>query len=102
VLIAPWILHRHRRLWRTPHRFDPERFLPGAPPPPRFAYLPFGAGPRTCVGAPFALTELLLATATLVGAFDIRLATRDPVEPVGLVALQPKSPQLFTLSPRGG
>ena len=55
LLIAPWVLGRHRRLWRDPDAFDPSRFLPGAPPIPRFAYLPFGAGPRVCVGAQFAL-----------------------------------------------
>ena len=51
VLIAPWVLHRHRRLWPQPETFDPDRFLPGKPLPDRFAYLPFGAGPRVCIGA---------------------------------------------------
>ena len=69
VLIAPWILHRHRRFWPAPERFDPSRFMPDAVPPPRFAYMPFGAGPRICVGAPFALTELVLVVATLLRAF---------------------------------
>ena len=54
VVIAPWILHRHRKRWAAPERFDPTRFLPGAPPVDRFAYLPFGVGPRVCIGAQFA------------------------------------------------
>ena len=51
VSISPWVLHRHRARWRDPDAFDPTRFLPGAPPPARYAYMPFGAGPRICVGA---------------------------------------------------
>jgi unspecific monooxygenase len=100
VLIAPWILHRHRRFWPAPERFDPSRFMPDAPPPPRFAYMPFGAGPRICVGAPFALTELVLVTATLVRAFRIELASRRMVHPVALVSLQPDAPPAFRLTPR--
>jgi len=102
VLIAPWVLHRHRRFWAAPQRFDPSRFLPGAAAPPRFAYMPFGAGPRTCVGAPFALTELVLVVATLVRAFRIELAPHRPVSPVGLVTIQPDIPPPFLLRPRPG
>jgi hypothetical protein len=58
------VLHRHRRFWIAPARFDPSRFLPDGSPP-RFAYMPFGAGPRICVGNPFALTELVLVVATM-------------------------------------
>ena len=105
VLIAPWILHRHRRFWAAPERFDPSRFMPDALAPPRFAYMPFGmpfgAGPRVYVGAPFALTELVLVTATLVRAFRIELAQHRPVAPVGLVTLQPETPPPFRLIPRG-
>lgn len=100
VLVAPWILHRHRRFWAAPVRFDPSRFLPGAPQPVRFAYMPFGAGPRTCVGAPFALTELVLVLATLVRSFRIELAPHNPVTPVGLVTVQPDIPPPFRLRAR--
>ena len=100
VLIAPWVLHRHRRLWPEPERFDPTRFMPGAPQPPRFAYMPFGSGPRTCVGAPFALTELVLVAGILVSAFDIGLASQVPVMPVGRVTLQPNAAPGFVLMPR--
>lgn len=100
ILIAPWILHRHRAFWAAAERFDPARFLPGAPAPRRFAYMPFGAGPRICVGAPFALTELVLAIATLAHAFEIGLAPHRPVNPVGRVTLQPATPAPFLLRPR--
>ena len=100
MLVAPWILHRHRGYWAAPQRFDPARFLPGAPPPPRYVYMPFGAGPRICVGAPFALTELVLVVATIVRCFSIGLAPHPPVTPVGLVTLQPDSPPPFLLAPR--
>src|SRR5450759_3172687 len=48
VLIAPWLLHRHEKLWRDPNAFIPARFMPPSPPPDRFAYLPFGVGARVC------------------------------------------------------
>ena len=51
VLIAPWVLHRHRTLWDDPDRFDPDRFLADAARAARLAYLPFGGGPRVCIGA---------------------------------------------------
>jgi len=101
VMIAPWVLHRHRRLWRDPERFDPARFLPGAPPPDRGAYLPFGVGPRVCVGAQFALTEATLVLAAMVRAFHIERAYAEPVVPVAIVTTQPDHPPLFRLAPRG-
>lgn len=104
VSISPWVLHRHRRLWRDPEVFDPARFLPGAPPPPppdRFAYLPFGAGPRACVGARFALTEATIVLARLLRAFRFELFGRGEVIPRGLVTTQPDRPVRFLLTRRG-
>ena len=100
VLIAPFVLHRHRRFWTAPERFDPERFLPGAAPPRRFVYMPFGAGPRICVGAAFALTELILVVATLVRRFHFALMPHKPVQPLGMVTTQPDSPPPFVLRRR--
>jgi cytochrome P450 len=99
VLIVPWILHRHRLLWRDPDCFDPGRFLPGAEPPPRFSYLPFGTGPRACIGAQFALTEMVLVLGRLLRAFRIELADRRPVFPRAVITLQPDYSPLFRLTP---
>jgi unspecific monooxygenase len=100
VTIAPWILHRHRRFWTDPDAFVPARFLPGAPPPEKFAYLPFGAGPRICVGAAFALTEAVLVLARLLAKFEVRLVGSGAVVPVGIITTQPDRPVWFELSPR--
>lgn len=101
VSISPWVLHRHRKLWDRPDQFDPARFLPGAEPPGRYAYMPFGAGPRICVGAQFALTEAVLVLARLVQTFRIELAGRGYVVPRALVTTQPDRPVRFVLSARG-
>jgi cytochrome P450 len=100
VFMSPWVLHRHRRLWSQPEVFDPARFLPGAPVPDRFAYLPFGVGPRVCIGAQFALTEATLVLATMIKAFQIERASAEPVMPVAIVTTQPDHPPLFRLQPR--
>jgi unspecific monooxygenase len=100
VLIAPWVLHRHRRLWEQPEKFDPARFLPGAPPPERCAYLPFGMGPRVCIGAQFALTEATLVLAAMTRAFHIERADTEPVVPVAIVTTKPDHAPLFGLAPR--
>jgi cytochrome P450 len=89
----------HCRFWRSPDRFDPSRFMPDTAPPPRFAYMPFGAGPRICVGGRFALTELVLVVANLVRTFRIDVPPHRPVAPVGLVTLQPDVPPPSRLTP---
>jgi unspecific monooxygenase len=100
VMIAPWVLHRHRRLWANPDAFDPARFLGGAAPAHRFAYLPFGAGPRVCVGAQFALAEATLVLAALIRNFRVALDDPGPVLPVAIVTTQPDHPARFRFRPR--
>jgi unspecific monooxygenase len=98
ILIAPWLLHRHEKLWRDPNAFVPERFL--APAPDRFAYLPFGVGARVCIGAHFALVEATLALARLIAAFRVTLLEKDPVMPLGVVTTQPDRSPMFEITPR--
>jgi unspecific monooxygenase len=100
ILIAPWLLHRHEKLWQEPNAFMPQRFMAPNPPPDRFAYLPFGAGPRVCIGAHFAQVEAILALAKLVGAFRVALVDKRPVIPVGVVTTQPDHSPLFVIKPR--
>jgi unspecific monooxygenase len=70
------------------------------PPPDRFAYLPFGAGPRVCIGAHFAMVEATLALAKLIGAFRVSLADNTPVIPTGVVTTQPDRAPKFVIKPR--
>jgi len=100
MMIAPWVLHRHRRLWDDADAFSPQRFLPGAPPPDRFAFLPFGAGPRVCIGASLAMVEAVLATATLVRRFRLGLDDGPPIQPLAIVTTQPDRRPGFRLIPR--
>ena len=87
--VWPWLLHRSRRLWDDPDAFDPERFAPGKPKPDRFQYLPFGAGPRVCVGAQFATVEALTILAHWLAGWRFR-STGRPVEVAGMVTMRPK------------
>jgi cytochrome P450 len=100
ILIAPWLLQRHEKLWRDPNAFIPERFMPPAPPPDRFAYLPFGVGARICIGAHFALVEATLALARIIGAFRVTLVDKEPVMPVGVVTTQPDHSPMFRIAAR--
>ena len=97
ILMAPWLLHRHEKLWRDPNAFIPQRFMPPAPPPDRFAYLPFGVGARVCIGAHFALVEATLALAKMIGAFRVSLLDQEPVMPVGVVTTQPERSPMFRI-----
>jgi cytochrome P450 len=91
AFVIPYVLHRLPAYWKDPEAFDPERFLPErSAERPKFAYLPFGAGPRQCIGNHFALIELHLAVATLAQRFRLRLVPGHRVEPWPLVTLRPR------------
>ena len=100
ISISPWVLHRHRAHWQDPERFDPQRFLPGAAAPDRMVYMPFGAGPRICVGAQFALTEGVLVLASLLRRYRLGLIGRPAMRPRGLITTQPDRRVPFLLSRR--
>jgi len=93
ILISPWVLHRHETLWEDPSAFKPERFLPGEREKiDRFAYLPFGGGPRVCVGATFAMQEAMLVI--------LAVARRTRLESLG--GAEPTPTQRITLRAKEG
>ena len=90
VVIAPYVLHRHRMRWSDPDVFDPARFLGDRQSRiGRYCYLPFGAGPRTCIGSTFALQEATLVLATIIRSFSMRIAPGHSVWPLLRVTLRP-------------
>jgi cytochrome P450 len=90
VMIAPYVLHRHRTLWEAPDDFDPDRFMPDRRERiDRYAYLPFGAGPRVCIGASFSIQETVIVLARFVQGLRFELAEGHRVAPVQRVTLRP-------------
>jgi cytochrome P450 len=91
VLIIPWLLHRKPSLWDMPDHFIPERFLAeNAAGRSKYAYVPFSAGPRVCLGLAFGMTEAVLCLATLAQQFAPRLAPGAEVRPVCRLTLRPE------------
>jgi cytochrome P450 len=90
VMVSPWVMHRHRELWREPDVFDPDRFsterekefAPGA-------YVPFGTGPRVCVGAAFATTEAMLVLARLCTRYEFEVLDAARVRPAARLTTRP-------------
>lgn len=90
--IWPWVLHRHRNWWDDPDRFDPDRFLPDRRTAyHRHQYIPFGAGPRICVGARFAMTEALIILAYWVAARRFSLPAGFQPDPAASITLRPRT-----------
>ncbi len=91
ISIWPWIVHRHRALWDQPDLFNPENFDPEAKAAHhRFQYVPFGAGPRICIGMAFAQAEGLLVLSHWLARFRFRPVAGHTVKPTGDIAIRPK------------
>lgn len=99
VSIVPYVLHRHHRFWQNPDQFDPERFASRSGRP-KYVYLPFGTGPRVCIGAQFAITEVMLVLAMLLQRFTPHFDAATPVQPVGLITLRPADGLRMTVERR--
>jgi cytochrome P450 len=81
VFISPWLVHRHPRFWSEPDRFDPQRFAASNQGQlNRFAYLPFGLGPRSCIGEAFARLEMLIHTAVVAREIRLRYVPQQAIE----------------------
>ena len=88
VYVAPWVLHRHRKHWQHPTAFMPDRFAGQSSPwTSGSAYMPFGAGPRICIGAVFALSEAQIMLATLLQRYTLAIESKRPVMPVGRLTI---------------
>jgi cytochrome P450 len=97
VMVAPWLLHRHRLYWQHPNRFDPDRFEREAEMTPG-AYIPFGIGPRICAGAAFATVEATLLIARLFRRFDVALAEPGSVRPAARLTTRPARQVFVTVA----
>jgi cytochrome P450 len=99
IWISPWVLHRHRRFWDNPTAFMPDRFAGKLSPWTSIgAFLPFGAGPRICIGATFAMAEAQIVLATLLSRFRITLEdAARPVMPVARITTAPSYEPWFRL-----
>jgi cytochrome P450 len=100
VAVSPWVTHRHPAFWPEPERFDPERFTAAREADRhRYAYLPFGAGPRACIGQYFSMLEATIALAVIARAYDVRAPDADiPLVPG--ITLHPDAPVPCTFSAR--
>ena len=91
MFVIPYVLHRLPAFWENPDAFDPERFTPERTAArPKFVYLPFGAGPRQCIGNQFALIEAHLVLATLAQRYRLHLVPGHRVDAWPLITLRPR------------
>jgi cytochrome P450 len=101
IVISPWILHRHRLLWPQPDDFVPERFLDQTEESlGRGRFIPFGLGPRVCIGQGFSIQEILIVLNTILPAFQMRLVDPDAVVPQARITLYPRGGLPMVITPR--
>jgi cytochrome P450 len=101
IVMCLYVTHRHPEFWDEPDKFDPERFTPErVAARPRYAYFPFGGGPRQCIGNNFALMEAQLVLATVAARYRLRLTPGQHVEPEASITLHPRHGIRMTLAPR--
>jgi cytochrome P450 len=101
IFLMAHVLHRHPAFWEEPERFDPDRFTPErSAHRPRYAYIPFGGGPRLCIGNSLAMMEAQLVLATVAQRYSLRVVPGHPVEPQVLVTPRPRHGLPMTLHPR--
>ncbi|HJP67005.1 MAG TPA: cytochrome P450 [Actinomycetota bacterium] len=102
VFVSQWVTHHDERWWPEPFRFDPDRWTPEAEDQrPKYAYFPFGGGPRLCYGEAFTWMETMLALVTIAQRWKLRLVPDHPVEPQPRVTIRPKHGMMMTVEPRG-
>lgn len=101
AVVSPWVTHRHPRLWDDPEEFNPERFTPEREKARhRYAYFPFGGGPRACIGQYFSMMEAVIVTAAAVRAYQFA-ATQEQVKLFTGITLRPAEPVLSQIEARG-
>jgi cytochrome P450 len=101
ITMSSYVTHRHPHFWNEPERFDPQRFTPERKAErPRYAYLPFGGGPRICIGNSFAMTEAILLLTSIVQRYRLTLVPGTEVELEPLITLRPKGHLMMTPIPR--
>ncbi|MEV7277839.1 cytochrome P450 [Streptomyces sp. NPDC093111] len=100
VIVSPWVTHRHPDYWEDPERFDPERFTPEREAErPRYAWFPFGGGPRACIGQHFSMLESVIALAMILRDHELEaIDTQVPLD--SAITLQALGPARCRLKPR--
>ena len=101
VTVAPWVVHRHRRLWDAPELFDPDRFSPErSAARSRYTFMPFSIGPHICIGASMSMVQMMIAVAVLAQRFRFRLVPGHVVEPAAYTNLRAKNGIRVTMESR--
>jgi len=98
VIVNVYALHRDPNIWKNPNEFDPERFTKEAVKKrDKYAFIPFGGGPRMCIGNNFAIMEIIMLLAKLLYHFDLELMNEKSIQPEPLITLRPNVPILMKL-----